>query len=373
MEGIYNAEYENIRDIYPGDDQGKILTATCQASLKEFSRTIRDLDTHIRNNLLTDCFLAYEIMEIVTNLSFRLESSTGELRRPVGEALAPIRDTAKSSMSKLLDDTKSKVQSLLSLPIDAGAVPITSETMSRISTMAAYLTPVSSILTSLGEGGWNSPSGGGSSNSIPTMKSFDVGADGRQLFAKYGTDMLEALVSGLDNKVRVQIKSRLGQGVFMSNNVAIIERMMRTSGLRPLMLPAKSKIDGWRKKGLAMYLEAWREPSAQLFDVQYTPSGGGGASGIDSAAVIKALSSKDKDAIKEKFRNFNQYFDNLITQHKQYKMEPEVREMLANEVQKMIDPLYARFWDRYHEVDKGKGKYVKYDKASLTAALAGLE
>lgn len=53
-------------------------------------------------------------------------------------------------------------------------------------------------------------------------------------------------------------------------------------------------------------------------------------------------------------------------------MEREVRIQLAREVQAMIEPLYSRFWDRYHEIDKGKGKYVKYDKGSLSAQLATL-
>jgi exocyst complex protein 7 len=34
--------------------------------------------------------------------------------------------------------------------------------------------------------------------------------------------------------------------------------------------------------------------------------------------------------------------------------------------------LYSRFWDRYHEIDKGKGKYVKYSKAELGQSLSGL-
>jgi len=49
-----------------------------------------------------------------------------------------------------------------------------------------------------------------------------------------------------------------------------------------------------------------------------------------------------------------------------------VRSVLAREVQAVLEPLYARFWDRYHEVDKGRGKYVKYDKTSLSAQLAAL-
>ena len=47
----------------------------------------------------------------------------------------------------------------------------------------------------------------------------------------------------------------------------------------------------------------------------------------------------------------------------------EVRATLSKEVQNIIEPLYNRFYDKYREIDKGKGKYVKYDKAELNKAL----
>jgi exocyst complex protein 7 len=84
------------------------------------------------------------------------------------------------------------------------------------------------------------------------------------------------------------------------------------------------------------------------------------------------LTAKDKDAIKEKFKNFNTAFDDLIARHKSLRMEAEVRRGLGKDVQMFIEPLYARFWERYHEVDKGKGKYVKYDKGQLSSILASL-
>ncbi|KAG9875070.1 hypothetical protein KCU94_g22915, partial [Aureobasidium melanogenum] len=55
-----------------------------------------------------------------------------------------------------------------------------------------------------------------------------------------------------------------------------------------------------------------------------------------------------------------------------YKMEKEVKVSLARDVQRLIEPLYSRHWDRYHEIDKGKGKYVKYDKTQLNAVLTNL-
>ena len=53
-------------------------------------------------------------------------------------------------------------------------------------------------------------------------------------------------------------------------------------------------------------------------------------------------------------------------------MEREVRGALGREVQGVLEPLYGRFHDRYHEIDKGRGKYVKYDKAAFSAQLAAL-
>ena len=149
------------------------------------------------------------------------------------------------------------------------------------------------------------------------------------------------------------------------NNATVIDRMIRTSDLQSLLSPRMSDIEKWRKTGAQLYTAAWREPSSHLLDVQYTNRGSqrppSGSGPIDSAAILKGLSGKDKDAIKEKFRLFNASFDELIAKHKSLNMEREVREIFARQVQQIIEPLYGRFWDRYHEVEKGKGKYVKYD------------
>ena len=166
--------------------------------------------------------------------------------------------------------------------------------------------------------------------------------------------------------------------MFLANNVALINRMISSSDLNDVLKNsiAFGRLAEWRKKGTSAYLDSWRETCAFLMDVQYTsrgarpPSGNNGL--IDSAAIVKALSSKDKDTIKDKFKMFNASFDDLCAKHKAMAMEREVRGQLSREVHNLIEPLYARFWDRYHEIDKGKGKYVKYDKGSLAASLAAL-
>ncbi|KAF1927035.1 exocyst complex protein exo70 [Didymella exigua CBS 183.55] len=367
IEGIFVAEYDNISNVFARPEWMPVCEATCQPSLAEFSRTLRELNGHIQKNLLTDCFLGYEICGMVRTLSIRLQESTGTLKGQIYDSVKPIRETSKTSLSKLIEDTRVRTQTLVALPMDGAAVPITTETMRRLQEMPNYLDPLSSILASLGEGGWNNPSANTSSTTL------DVSPDVVKLFASYASDTIDTLIQNLMSKAKILLKGKTLQGIFLANNIAIVTRVVRNSELAPLMESYAGKLQAWRKTSSAMYLEAWREPSGHLLDVQYTnrskdrPHSGGGAA--DSAAIVKGLGSKDKDAIKEKFKNFNTIFEDLVARHKTYAMEAEVRSALSKEVQNIIEPLYNRFYDKYREIDKGKGKYVKYDKVELNKAL----
>ncbi|THW52146.1 hypothetical protein D6D21_01065 [Aureobasidium pullulans] len=375
IKGMFIAEYDNICPIFDREEWGQVLSMTCQGALKAFSATLKDLDRHIKDNITSDCFLAYEIIEVVSNTALEVDNKTGELKIEIADALKPIRETAKSSLSALLTDVRNRVQQMMQLPADGSAIPLTSEMMTRLQTMTSFLVPLSSILTSLGKGGWSAPGPASSSTSIPTLKSFDVGADGRKLFADYAADTIHTLLSNLEARSAALQKGKGVQGVFLANNIAIIERMIRSSELGPLLEPAQPKIESWRVKATKHYMTTWNEVSAYLLDVQYTnrgprPPSTGAA--VDSAAFVKALSSKEKDTMKEKFRGFNASFDEMVAKHKTYKMEKEVKTSFARDVQRFIEPLYGRHWDRYHEIDKGRGKYVKYDKTQLNAVLSNL-
>ncbi|KAK2745711.1 exocyst complex component exo70 [Myotisia sp. PD_48] len=371
IEGMFLAEYENVAKVFPADQQGKALQATCRPALAEFSKTLRELNMYIKSNLITDCFLAFEIIEIVTSLSYRIDSKTGELKNLFFEALRPIRETAKSALSELLEETRRKAAAIPTLPADGAPVPLVNEVMSALSTLTAYSAPLASILTSLGDGNWK-PS------ATPNTAPLDVGPDSSTLLSHFILDMIEALLSALENRARSAYRSKSALGVFIANCVCVVDRVINSSTELSNYLSAPenaTRLDVWRKKGVSIYLDAWRDPSSHLLDVQYTsragarPTSGGP---VDSSAIVKSLSSKDKDNIKDKFKAFNSSFDDLIAKHKSLYMEKPVRASLSREVQAVIEPLYARFWDRYHEIDKGRGKYAKYDKGSLSAQLSAL-
>lgn len=374
MEGLFVAEYDNICNIFMRQDWGPAFQMTCQAPLAELARTIRELNNHIKAHLNTDCYLAYEVTEIMSNLSNNIVERTGELKTTLAAALKPVRETGKLSLAELLDDTKRKVGAMQALPSDGSPVPVVSETMQRLQTMVDFLRPISSIMISLGDGGWRSAAAANTSmDGIPSLSSFDIGADGKEIFAHYCTDTIDALMSALEQKAKGLLKGKSLLGVFLANSVTIVERMIRDSDLKPLLEGKLGSLEGWRKKAKAFYTDACKDVSMHLFDVIHTSRSQRPPSGSnESASILKGLSSKDKDSIKTKFQVFNTSFDELVARHKTFSMEREVRQMFAKDMQQMLEPLYNRFWDRYHEIDKGKGKYVKYDKSSIAAVFMSL-
>ncbi|KJZ78124.1 Exocyst complex protein EXO70 [Hirsutella minnesotensis 3608] len=375
MEGIFMSEYDNICSIFTRDDWGTLFHSTCQPALAELARTIRELNSHIKAHLGTDCFLAYEVTEILSSLSGNLDARTGELKTSLLTVLKPVRETAKASLAELLEDSKRKVGNIQTLPADGAPTPLVSETVQRLQAMMQFLRPISSLMISLGDGGWktNATSSGRSADGIPSLASFDVGADGRDIFAHYCLDTFEVLLSSLEQRARVLLRGKSVVGVFVANCVVIVERIVRESELGPILDNRFDMLEQWRKKATALYTDICKDLSVYLFDTIHTNRSQRPTSGqTDSASVVKGLSSKDKDKIKEKFIQFNSAFDDMVSKHKSYSMEREVRSMFGEDIRSKLQPLYDRFWDRYHEIDKGKGKYVKYDKSSIAAVFASL-
>lgn len=385
MEGIFAAEFQNTSAVFGREENGIAFEATCRRPMAEFAKTLRELNTYIQKYLLTECFLSYEILETVTAVGYRLSRETHELKLPFSDALKPIRETAKRSLPVLLEDQRARISSFPALPLDGRAHPYTSETMSRLQNLTAYPRSVSSILASIGDGNWTTSgtAAQSSNSSTPQLKHLDVGADGEALQAHYVLDTIETHLKQFEIRAHILSKSKALVGVFISNSVAVIERMIRSSDLASLLSTnngAQQKIDIWRKKGANVYLEAWKDCSSALLDSVNTSnraSGNRPASGasIPSADFVKSLSNKDKDAIKERFKHFNSSFEEAVRKHREMlpSMERDVKSGLAREVGHVIEPLYSRFWDRYEALDRGRGKYVKWDKGALAALLASLE
>ena len=381
IEGMAVAENENVGRIFSREERGMVLEATFRNTLSHFASTLKELNNIIKSRIMSECFLAFEIVDLVTPLSYRLHSRTGQLKSQFTDALKPIRDTSRSSLTDILDQTAQQASSLTTLPNDGNTIPLVSETASRLVALSTSSRPVSSLLSSIGDGNWRTSSSLATS-SQPSLLSIGPETENPTLLSHYLLDIIEALLSTLEPRAKTLHRSKSLQGCFLANSIAVLDRSIRSSTDLAMYLgisPHTAKLESWRRKAVSLYLDAWRETQVHLLDqitTKHNPSTSSNrpisGSATESAAIVKGMSSKEKDKKKEQFKAFNTSFDEMVARHKGLAMEKEVRAQLGKEVQGVIEPLYARFWDRYHEIDKGKGKVVKYDKAALAAVLAGL-
>jgi exocyst complex component 7 len=378
IESMFLAEHENTSRIFRKDSP-RVLTMTTAKAMSTFARTIAEINSTVKTRIMTDAPLAYEILEKVTPLSYRIESRTGAMRSNFSDALRPIRETARSSLTELLSQTKNQAESVQTLPPDGNTIPLVPQTAKRLQVLATFDRPLLTMVSSLGDGNWRNPSAAAAASASTLALELTPSTENPSILSHYLLDLLSALLDALTSRATTLHRTKALQGIFLLNSIALLSRSINAHAdlARYLAItPHNARLDGYRKAASTLYLSAWREPSAHLLDTISTKVGGAGrpASGqpIDSTSIIKSLSSKDKDKIKEKFKSFNASFDELVARHKSLHMEKEVKSAVAREIQAMIEPLYTRFWDRYHEVDKGKGKVVKYSKAELSAVLAGL-
>jgi exocyst complex protein 7 len=233
-------------------------------------------------------FLAYEIIEVIQPASVRLKSKTGE-QREFTDALKPIRQTALSSFSFVLDDLKRAGQVMQVLPVDNTVADLTVDTMTRLRKIAEYHTPVTNLLVALGDGNWKRPY---NSQSMQ-LSTFDVGADGSVFLSHFLLDIVDRLIHELEQKAVTLVKKKSNVAVFMVNNVAYIDTNIRRSELAKIMTSSsQGKVEKWRKDAVKMYMDGWKECAAFLMDVTHTKT----------QQVGKQLSGKEKEGVKDKFK-----------------------------------------------------------------------
>ncbi|KAI5281487.1 exocyst complex component exo70 [Ascosphaera acerosa] len=334
------AEDANVSAIFPVSQRARALEAACAPCLDDLHKTLRELNAHVKAHVMTDCFLAFEVLDIVSGLAADLGRRVGggggaQLRSRLTELLRPTRETCRSCLSEILAQTRQKAATTLALPSDGQTVPFVGELMATLVALTQYSEPLAEILRSIGDGKWKGGSSGGGGggggggngggggsgtdgtatpspreakapqlpifNTVVWGSSNDGSSDSGSskesedkkstaLLANYIADVLDVLLSTLEARARTVHRSKLLLGIFLSNTVCVADRAVNGSSELAALVHAPgsavaSRLESHRKKALSVYLAAWREPSAFLLDVQHTSRASiTAASGVSAAA-----------------------------------------------------------------------------------------
>lgn len=276
------------------------------------------------------------------------------------EELDGFKATALAKLKQTLADIPKKVQSV-QLTSETGVAGVTVQILTQLRSMAAHKTGVQAVLASekirswipIPEPAWVQP-----------LTSASAGFLSMEI---YFADCLDALMYNFREVVQAHFKEPPKQGLCMLVQHAQIEESLKNSVIGPAAGDAAiQRLQRYSKVAMKDFMTEWNALASLLMD----------STVIANLSDNKGkLSSKEREVVKEKFRQFNSEFENLVERHRRYNItDAELRAITLNEISRVIKPMYQRFYDKHSSGDftKNVEKYIKWDKQQFDAVLQSL-
>lgn len=190
------------------------------------------------------------------------------------------------------------------------------------------------------------------------------------LVSSYFLDLIDELMVN----VEINLKETAGdsmrkstQGFMLVKNVVLMETIInRLEQLySKLGLIGLERLQRLKNRFLKLFLDDWNYASyiiiRDMTQITTTNAMHGGQN-----------SAKEKEQIKELFKNFNDSFEEALRHYEKFNIqEKDLRVYLASEIKKLIINAYNKLYDKYGSGDftKNRTKYVKYDKLQFERLL----
>ncbi|ORY86853.1 Cullin repeat-like-containing domain protein [Protomyces lactucae-debilis] len=335
-----------------------VYERTVAPAFSDYCRTCKGITAHVKVHLGPDCYLGFEALGHLKRLNATVvDIETPEIARDLHATVTSIATVSAGAFHEMAEDMKRKMGAVLALPIDGGVLDHTKELCSRLRKCCEYPEIVADLLSALGEGGWRRPVTG--PVKLPHTETPAAGL----LLDNFACECIDANLQILEAKARNLLKRPNQMAIFMLNNVAYVSSTIKRSEMhRYIGKRTLAKLDETHKRIFKVYREACDLPARQLMDTttMLRPA--------DNKSKGSSMTSKDREAVKERFRLFNAEFEELIRSSKSFTVQDaDLKQQLTGEIRAVIVPLYVRFYDKYVAMDfaKNKDKYIKYDKSSI--------
>lgn len=190
------------------------------------------------------------------------------------------------------------------------------------------------------------------------------------LISSYFLDLIDELMVNIEMNLKDQAGDsmrKLTQGFMLVKNVVMIETIInRLEKLyQKLGLIGMERLQRLKNRFLKLFLDDWNYASyiiiRDMTQITTTNAMHGGQN-----------SAKEKDQIKDLFKNFNESFEEALRQYEKFNIqEKDLRLYLSSEIKKLIINAYNKLYDKYGSGDftKNRSKYVRYDKLQFERLL----
>ncbi|SCV02631.1 LAME_0H03554g1_1 [Lachancea meyersii CBS 8951] len=375
--GFIANESSFTEDLYSQSPNAKneVFVKIMSPVVENYVKLVRINLNSIKANLSNVGLFTFELADCITNVLKLLKNS------PLAEnkALTQCRQETTSLLHSLFRDLityiDGKAAQLSQLPSDNGVIESTIDVMSRLRKFSEYRLGCVSCVSGMRRDDWLPKN---YNEKEYTLQERHVLNQPNDLLSCFFSDCIDCLVVSLDrraqqilmpnqepdtanpNSARNTHKQRIG--FFLITNITLIEQIVLRSELTSILgEQGSTRLEKLKKRYVGYFISDWRTLTSNLLDAVFVDSSG-------------KVSSKDKDQIKEKFKKFNDGFEELASDFKHFKIsDPTMKKLLKSEVNSLVLPLYERFHGRYKDSFKNPRKHIKYTPTELASVLNSLD
>ncbi|AGO13247.1 AaceriAFR100Wp [[Ashbya] aceris (nom. inval.)] len=286
------------------------------------------------------------------------------------ECEAELKSISESLFKDLIQYIGHKTASLTQLPTDNGVTEATVDVMSRLRKFSEYKTGCLATIQSMTRESWLP----NESKNVWTISMTPKNA--QQLLSCFFSDAIDYLTISLERKAQKILNPNLEPevgaphkripqmqriGFFVLTNITLIEQIVQRSEINTVLEDiGAARLVKLNARYVNYFASDWRDLASNLLDQVFVDSSG-------------KISSKDKDQVKEKFRKFNEGFEQLVSNYKTCRItDPAMKKLLKQEIFALVAPMYERFHNRYKDSFKNPRKHIKYTPNELMNILNSL-
>lgn len=269
---------------------------------------------------------------------------------------------------ELIEYSENRVKSVERLT-DLNATETVVELISRIRKLSEYNISLLKLISGMKLGSWLNLKPAVRFISVYTSVIPNISDDidetaPEHLLSCFISDYIDSIIINIEIglKADVSLKKSM-QGYYLIKNTILIETIVNRSQqlFNSLGNLGIERLNRLKKRFLKLFLDDWNYASYIIIRDMTTITTTNAVSGHSGSG----MSSKEKEQIKELFKNFNESFEDALRNYEKYNItDVNLRAYLSGEIKKLILNAYFKLYDKYGsgEFTKNKAKYIKYNK-----------
>ncbi|XP_019616762.1 PREDICTED: exocyst complex component 7-like isoform X5 [Branchiostoma belcheri] len=370
---LMQSESKLMEGVIPRGDHNKIFEQLVQQSMDGVVADVENIATSAKRCIgKHDYSAVLSIFPVLKHLrainpDYEKALEGTEQGHKLPSLMSTLDTTGAKALEEFIDSIKNDPDKQSNMPKDGTVHELTSNAMIFLQNLLEYLHTAGGMLAAQVAAGWRPV------DTYPAGRDMQAAEVNERKLSIYIGKVLGALQLNLENKAKGYDDPAL-TAIFLLNNYHYILKTIKSSGLLQVVVLQTSDIvehyEDIIREQKRLYSKSWSGVLRHILEI----SGKTVSQQRAAPQMGKKFKLKDKErqTIKDRFKGFNQEFDDIYRTQKGYAIpDHELRQSLRNDNKEFILPAYTAFREKYEPMQftKNPEKYIKYSAEEVSATI----